>query len=329
MPALRLAKLVTFASITMSLSWPICGAAMAVERDDPAPMRTALHIPWAVGGLRTEANGSTAEHPGEWPSPPVQAVRLWDTRTAWLNLEPAQDQWDFAQLDAHLAKARANGVDHVTLVLWGTPRWSAQDTALTDAPWLGPGSAAPPSDLTDWVDYVHTVADRYRGQIDAYQIGNEPNLEMFWRGTNAELIQLVVSAAECIKATDPLATVVGPPFLFTQSKQLRRAIPLWHELAVSTTAIDAWSLHWYPAPGAAASDLARVIAGAPKPIWLTEVGLPDHGQSAKQQVRDLLATKTAAHRAGVTYLAWYAWTDLGPRGLIDLLSPRNLRAVLG
>ncbi|MDA3022150.1 MAG: hypothetical protein O2943_05725 [Actinomycetota bacterium] len=66
-----------------------------------------------------------------------------------------------------------------------TPRWSAQDTAPTDAS---------------------------------------------WRGTDSEFIALVVSAAECLKATDPLATVVAQP---------------------------------------------------------------DHGPLGKQEVRDLLATKTA------------------------------------
>jgi hypothetical protein len=30
----------------------------------------------------------------------------------------------------------------------------------------------------------------------------------------------------------------------------------------------------------------------------------------------------------VDYLAWYAWTDLGPTGLIDLMKPENLQAAL-
>ena len=291
-------------------------------------MRTAVHIPWAVGGPRIEADGTLVNHPGEWPDQRVNALRLWDTRTAWLNLEPAQGRWNFAHLDAHLAKARSHGVDHVTLVLWGTPQWAARDTAPTDAPWLGPGSAAPPRDMGDWLNFVATVAHRYRGVIDAYQIGNEPNNRIFWRGSDEELISMVVEAAEQIKAVDPQATVIAPPILVTAERQVQRAIPVWQSLAKRTDAIDAWSLHWYPGAGTKPTDLARVIRRAPHPLWLTEVGLPAHGLNARQQRAQLAATAAVARSQRVAYLAWYAWTNLGPAGLVDMMKPESLKVAL-
>lgn len=109
-----------------------------------------LHVPWAVGGPRIERSGRLNDFPGEWPDIPFALVRLWDTRTAWLNLEPAQDQWDFGMLDANVDKASSQ--DRYSLVLWGTPAWAAESLSADDAPWLGPGSAAPPLDNTDWVD---------------------------------------------------------------------------------------------------------------------------------------------------------------------------------
>jgi hypothetical protein len=74
-----------------------------------------VHIPWAIGGDRIERDGTGINHPGEWPDFEVDAIRLWDTRTAWLNPE-----------------------------LWGTPVWAAQTLSGSDAAWLGPGSASPP-----------------------------------------------------------------------------------------------------------------------------------------------------------------------------------------
>ena len=80
---------------------------------------------------------------GEWPDIPMASVRLWDTRTAWLHVEPAQDQWAFEMLDANIDMAMGHGVTDTTLVLWGTPGWAAESLSADDAPWLGPGVSGP------------------------------------------------------------------------------------------------------------------------------------------------------------------------------------------
>lgn len=315
----------------------VAGSTIGTARSDsasPRPiqhpeLRTALHVPWAVGGPRIERDGTRIDHPGEWPQQPVRAIRLWDTRTAWLHLEPAQDRWHFEHLDSHLAKARANGVDHITLVLWGTPRWAARDLHEGDAPWLGPGSASPPRDFEDWLDYVTTVTTRYRGAIDAYQIGNEPNHPMFWRGSDSELIQMVVAAAERIRVTDPYATIIGPPMLLTDERNVRSLQLLSEAIDRATVAIDAWSIHWYPSPGLKPSALRRILDRMPRPVWLTEVGLPAQGLTLREQRSLIRQTAGIAQRAGVEYLAWYAWTDLGPTGLMDLQNQVLLSSALG
>ena len=160
-----------------------------------------------MGGERIRRDGTTGNDPGEWPAFPVQATRLWDARTTWLHLEPADDQWAWTTLDAHLAKAEREGVDDVTLVLASTPRWAATRVTPDDAPWLGPGSASPPRDIEQWREYVGTVAQRYAGRIDAYEIGNEPNLATFWNGTPAQYAELVTVAAREIRQADPDATI--------------------------------------------------------------------------------------------------------------------------
>ena len=45
-----------------------------------------------------------------WPTEPVGTLRLWDSTTAWTNLEPVKGQWNWAGLDAWVAAAQANGV---------------------------------------------------------------------------------------------------------------------------------------------------------------------------------------------------------------------------
>jgi hypothetical protein len=64
-----------------------------------------LHVPWAIGAPAINRDGKLTERNPEYPNFPFDTVRLWDTRTAWLNLESEQDQWDFSNLDSHIDQA--------------------------------------------------------------------------------------------------------------------------------------------------------------------------------------------------------------------------------
>ena len=53
------------------------------------------------------------------------------------------------------------------------PRWSRSDGEAR-------GAFGPPDNITDYGDYVHMVASRYRDRIRFYQIWNEPNIYPEW-----------------------------------------------------------------------------------------------------------------------------------------------------
>jgi len=286
---------------------------------------SGLHVPWAVGGPRINAAGKLEDFPGEWPTVPVHALRLWDTRTAWLHLQPTPDQWTFAHLDDHLAKAAANGVVDITLVLWGTPRWAASGESPQDAPWLGPGSAWPPSDLADWDAYVSTVVDRYAGRIGAYEIGNEPNLRAFWQGTPTALAEMTARAARIIRARDPKARILAPAVSLADSRGLSSASRFWRALAKAGADLDVATFNWYPrvadprqiAPLSRAVREGMIRAGMPRlPMWVTEAGFRRAGAT---RISTLIPrTLTAAQGTGVRRMYWYAWTDLPLGPLLPL-----------
>lgn len=284
-----------------------------------------LHVPWAVGGPRIERDGSLRQHPGEWPTIPVRSLRLWDTRTAWLNLEPAQNQWAFGHLDAQIAVARAQGVKDITLVLWGTPVWAASSLDEDDAGWLGPGAAAVPRNLNDWREFVGKVAERYRGVITAYEIGNEPDDRKFWRGTPQQLSQVVGTAASTIHSTDPGAVVVAPAVLIAMERDagVRRGQgpPGW------AADIDALAFHWYPRTNSGPERLKSVVTGlrtqmsavglGGRRLWLTEVNYRGAKVSALRERSLVAGTNNEARRLGLQRVYWYAWTDLGPPQLLQ------------
>ena len=282
------------------------------------------HVPWAVGGPRLAHDGSLYQHPGEWPAFDVEAIRLWDTRTAWLNLQPRPDLFDFSHLDAHLERAEAAGVDHITLVLAGTPRWAATREMPSDAPWLGPGSAAPPTDVEDWRGFVTAVTERYRGRIHAYEIGNEPNLPQFWSGDYQQLATLVHEAADIIRAQDPQARILAPAPLITELRDVVHARELWANLIPGS--VDTLSFHYYPRSPRSIEYLPAIVrhlkraaqqhgfSGAQ--LWITEAN-----PGASATAADIAAMERTAGRAGINRWYWYAWMQRESWDLLEFHSP--------
>lgn len=305
----------------------------------PAPL-LGLHVPWAAGGLHIDHRGETTTAAEPWPQMAVPAVRLWDTRTLWADLEPADDQWEFDHLDAHVAVAEAHGTEEILLVLGGTPGWAARDPEAAGAPWLPVGSASPPRSIQAWRDYVRTVATRYAGRITAYQIGNEPNLSWFWQGTPRDLARLTTAAATEIHRVDPAATVVGAGPVVSSRDDVFAATRWWRALA--GTGIDAHALQWYPALGTKPGELVAIVArmrtevtdtanhGTQLPVWLTEV---NHRVRAVRSARvdaDLVeGTMRAAGQAGISRVYWYAWTRLGPPGLMPVHADSRAARAMG
>lgn len=297
--------------------------ALGLAAPAAAPPVVGLHVPWAAGGTHLNQHGQLTDAPESWPDFAVPAVRLWDTRTTWADLEPRDDAWSFDHLDAHLAVAESHGTDDVLLVLAGTPRWAARDPDAQGAPWLPKGSASPPRDLEEWREYVRTIATRYAGRIDAYQIGNEPNLAWFWQGSRAQLARLVRAGAEEIHRADPRAKVIAPAPIVTTPASALAAARWWRSL--DGTGVDALALQWYPPhrtrPAALASVLDRMRASidgtdlADLPVWITEVNHVGGDHRARALVD---ATMRVAREERVERVYWYAWTALGPPALLDL-----------
>jgi len=309
---------------TMS-SLPAGPEPVTVMQAGPA---VGLTIPWAVGGLRFDRSGSTISEPEAWPAAHVDAVRLWDTRTAWLNLEPRDDAWRWDNLDAHVAKAEAEGVQKVTLVLAGTPRWAAARESVNDAPWMGSGSASPPADPEQWRDFVDHVVERYAGRIDAYEIGNEPNLAMFWNGSPEEFATHVAIATEAIRAGDPDATVVVDAALVRSARDASAPERWLGPLAALGVRPDAISFHLYPAapfleqvPRLIRRTMASIaLAGfGDLPVWVTEVNvLNGASMAADHQAEAVDDIGMHLRNAGIDHVYWYAWTQLGPQDLMPL-----------
>lgn len=173
----------------------------------------------AAGGLAPVTMGGREPEGGvDMPPVPVRGVNIaslgntylvpqlgfgWiKNYLSWGGVEPAPGHYNWQDPDNVVRAARRAGVQ-VLMRVHDTP------------PWLRPpGSSVtyPASDLALYHRFLSLMAWRYRGQIAAYEIGNEPNLAFDWGGLDPDPVRyarMLRVAHHAIKAADPRALVIS------------------------------------------------------------------------------------------------------------------------
>jgi hypothetical protein len=125
-------------------------------------------------------------------------------QVSWKLYQPHPDQFSeerFAELDTLVHTAQANNI-RVMLGVAKAPEWSRPTTELD----------GPPTDYALYRDFMQLLASRYAGQVAAYELWNEPNLQREWKGVPldaAALVALIRAGAEGVRAGDPTALVIS------------------------------------------------------------------------------------------------------------------------
>jgi hypothetical protein len=249
-----------------------------------------------------------------WPDVPFGTWRLHDAYVRWVDLEPRKNEFNFTHLDKYVATAQQKHVK-VLLPLYASPQWAS--ARPTEESRTGtPGTAAEPADMEDWRNFVRTVATRYKGRIEAYEVWNEPNLTMYWTGSVKQLVDMSREAFRIIKSVDPDALVVlpactsgnGPQFLDDFLKQGGGQYG------------DVIGYHFYVsgAPEAIIDMASRVkdilrANHVDKPVWNTESGWHDPSPFPSDELGAAYVSRALilAWAAGVSRFYWYSWDGHG------------------
>lgn len=243
-------------------------------------------------------------------------VRLWDAGVCWSEVEPQKGVFDFSKLDQYVNNAHAQGLRPI-YVMAMTPMWAARAGATTN--YTG-GSATPPADGNDWIEFVSTLAMRYGDGI-VYEVWNEPNLSLYWTGTMSDLFSMTKMAYQHIKGHAPTATVIGCSWNRLGTSEMDR----WLYYGAAQY-VDAVSFHPYPHnfqpsdAGTITDNFKAVLAkyGVTKPLWATEVGYDYAGQpwpSLAQQSYMVQQTLSTLKAHGVPLSVWYPWINSSYIGL--------------
>src|SRR3954454_7884883 len=273
--------------------------------------------------------------------PGTGSLRLWDTGTAWPQMQPTSGPIDYTRLDEVVRAAHAHHTE-VTLVVAMTPAWAAASPAHT--------AQTDPPRLTAFKSYLSAVLKHYKNFFGAgkrgianYQIWNEANISTFWTGTQAQMGQLLRAASQVRHQVDPGARLLGPSMV-TRLGYQQKWIQQFYKTKVAGKPVwkyvDGLGFSLYPVDTVPAAHgtrpampedsiaLLRLVKGllakdkvpASIPLWNNEVnyglhagataGTPAAPIPAARQVAYLMRTYLLNAAAGVKRVYWYAY-DMG------------------
>lgn len=125
-------------------------------------------------------------------------------QVSWKVYEPAPGRYDefrFGELDALVERAAAGGI-RILLSVAKAPDWSRPTVEMD----------GPPQDPAHFQAFMRTLAARYRGRVDAYELWNEPNLRREWNGaplSARDLVALIRAGASGVREGDANARLIS------------------------------------------------------------------------------------------------------------------------
>lgn len=256
--------------------------------------------------------------------PRAGAVRLWDAGVSWRELEPSAGQFNWAPLDRAVAKAQAMGAQDIMWVHGSPPQWAAKHPAVKGI--YGPGTSSEP-DEEPYLNILGKIAARYKGRITSYQVWNEANIKIFYRGSAQYLAELTGKAKEVLAKTDPAAKLVGASTTVRSKGPVKDFFEQYAAaLAAHGWPLDAMAVHLYPPAQYGPDTRVKYIRlmkswlatrGWTGQLWDTEINYGDRRDFAK--VKFTIPQSIAPGYVARTYLDslsldiarvyWYSWND--------------------
>jgi hypothetical protein len=178
-------------------------------------------------------------------------------QVSWKLYQPrpdAYDDWLFRELD-HLVSGAAGRDLKVLLSVAKAPEWSRPTTEMD----------GPPTDFGLFGEFMQYLAARYQGNVAAYELWNEPNLQREWNGMPldaASFAELLAQGAAGVRAGDDQALVISGAPASTGINDGVTAIDdrvflhamLAHGAGDLVDGIGAHPYGWANPPGASAAD---------------------------------------------------------------------------
>lgn len=212
----------------------------------------------------------------------IRWLRVWYN---WASVETEPGLYSDAPLREALRLAKAQGF-RVLFVIWGTP------------PHAGNGDLAAVPRSQALSDYCRWLRTNLSDVVDAWEVGNEPNLPKYYAGPPASYVSTLATAYQILQGDAPV--IAAAPSGAASANY-------WEDLlkAGLQRHCDRVNLHPYRRqPEQVVRLVDNFLERVHKPLWITELGLStdDGGEQAKAefvtQALPLLTTR-------VEQIFWY------------------------
>jgi len=250
------------------------------------------------------------------------AAAIRDVGARWVRLHV---QWKYWEPNGPLADVVDNGSRRSTdravqlargagakviVMVYNAPAWAAARTS---------SEGSTPRDPAEYAAFVRRLAAHYRGQVEAYEVWNEPDLQRFWAGgpNPTAYTALLRAAYPAIKAGDPSAKVVFGGLSWDYAGFLGRAYAagakgFFDVMAVHPYQSAAPNATWRTWYGQARQTMLQ--NGEDKPVWFTEWGYNTstkvRNSTGDWQTGVSETTQAAYLTAGLTMLEQDPWVEV-------------------
>ncbi len=223
----------------------------------------------------------------------------------WSSIEPEKDRFDFSHYDKYVNEAKRQGKKIIGVLGYG----SNYSTSLGKSTYY-----ISKKDMPFFLRYVEETVRRYKGQVDAWCVWNEPNI-LFWKGKDGEYFNLTKLTAAVIRKTDPDAYIIGGAFSRTPTMFIKKM----HK-AGAVKVLDALAFHPYAVNPSGSMKLYDKFTKTLSeinysgPVWVTEMGFPTGGwypnKVSNDKFPDYIVKTIAGDAArGARVLLWYHMFD--------------------
>lgn len=226
------------------------------------------------------------------------------TDFAWRTLFPesfrAPDRDAMRRAELVVNEANKRGL-RIVAILNAPPKWAS---SRPDAPST---LQHPPKNIADYERYVRIMAEKFKGRIQVWEIGNEPNWYKFWLAPFSDYLIQLHTASRILRATDSKNYILSGGLAATGFVGMWGAnvdaLPQLLE-PKNAAAYDALSIHAYPSHPDEWIYLVNQISalmrekGVEKRIWVTETGFTVANKATEKDQADameMLFRKLAAH----------------------------------
>jgi hypothetical protein len=197
----------------------------------------------------------------------------------WDAIQEGPERYDWRHWDTLINLASRYGVTLIPYVAY-TPRWLGSERRGF---W-----SAPPTDLEKFGDFMGAIARRYRGQVRAWELWNEPDNRDFWRGSAAEYAWMVQLGARRVREADPTAIIVlggmaREPEPFFVELMTRHQIDRHVDVINMHGYLETWENRRAEAYPARIKEYAAFLERSSAPdFWLAEFGYSSYRRTPAQ-----------------------------------------------